>query len=122
VERYWREEYMQKSFLGWGDSGAEADCIWVGIQGYTADGKAHIGRVPSLKGEAELVTEGEEGGMKKQQWMLAGFNGGGMAQIALAARAVAKMVVCDLEFEDVRGEFGLVEGCGTSLERLKGGM
>jgi hypothetical protein len=72
----------------------------------------HIGRVPGDGGG------GEEG--KRQQWMLAGFNGGGMAMIAVAAKAVAKMVLEDCEFEDVREEFGLLDAFGTNVRRLKG--
>jgi len=41
-----------------------------------------------------------------------------MAQIPVFARAVARMVVADLGFGDVRGEFGLLGGCGT--ERMGG--
>lgn len=105
VEKYWREEYMQKTFLGWGDSGARPDYIWVGIQGYTENGLPHVGRVPGVDG----------------QWMLAGFNGGGMALIGTAARAVAKMVVGDLGFGDVRDEFGLLRGMATGVGRMKSG-
>ncbi|KAH4185450.1 hypothetical protein HBI95_244630 [Parastagonospora nodorum] len=105
VERHWTGEYMQKTFQGWEDSAASPDCIWTGIMGVTRDGKAHIGRVP--------------GRTKKQHWMLAGFNGGGMSLIATASRAVAKMVVEDLEYEDVSAEFGLIEGWGTDVERME---
>jgi len=103
VEKYWTDSYMQKTFLGWEDSRAGPDCIWVGIMGYTGDGMPHVGRVPGTKG----------------QWMLAGFNGGGMALIATAAKAVAKMVLEDKGFGDVKGEFGLLEGMGTGAERME---
>jgi len=93
---------MQRTFLGWSDSNAAPDWIWVGIMGSTTDGRCWVGRVPGAK----------------TQWMLAGFNGGGMAQIPVFARAVARMVVADLGFGDVRGEFGLLGGCGT--ERMGG--
>jgi hypothetical protein len=53
--------------------------------------------------------------------MLAGFNGGGMALIATAAKAVAKMVLRDEGFEDVRAEFGLLEQFATERERMKHG-
>lgn len=103
VERYW-DDYMPRNFLGWGNSNAAPDMVWTGIMGYTSDEKPHVGRVP-----------GVESG---KQWMLAGFNGGGMSHIGLVAKAVARMVVGDLGYEDVKEEFGLLEGCGTSLERL----
>ncbi|KAF2826253.1 DAO-domain-containing protein [Ophiobolus disseminans] len=104
VENHWRDGYMQNTFLGWEDSGAGPDSVWVGIMGSTDDGMPHVGRVP----------EDEYKGV----WMLAGFNGGGMALIATAAKAVAKMVLEDLGFEDVKDEFGLLEGMGTSGRRL----
>jgi hypothetical protein len=65
----------------------------------------HVGRVPG----------------RERQWMLAGFNGGGMAMIAVAAKAVAKMVVEDLGFGDVKGEFGLLGVFGTAMGRMKDG-
>lgn len=101
AEQHWNA-YMQSTFLGWEDSKSNADMVWTGIMGYTSDGMPHIGRVPGAKG----------------QWMLAGFNGGGMALIATAAKAVAKMVVQDSGFEDVQEEFGLLEGFATSTARL----
>jgi glycine/D-amino acid oxidase-like deaminating enzyme len=109
VEAHWTK-YMQDTFLGWENSKAVADMVWTGIMGYTGDGQPHIGRVPSAKGEK-----------LKSQWMLAGFNGGGMAIIGTAAKAVAKMIIDDLEFEDVKEEFGLLDGFGTCLDRLKKG-
>ncbi|KAK5133604.1 hypothetical protein LTR08_007552 [Meristemomyces frigidus] len=68
---------MQQHFNGWEDSGAEVDSIWTGIQGYTADEKPHIGEVPGMEG---------------LQYMIAGFNGGGMAMIFLCAKGLAEMV------------------------------
>jgi glycine/D-amino acid oxidase-like deaminating enzyme len=101
VEKHW-DQYMQETFLGWEESKAKAAIVWTGIMGNTTDGMAHVGRVPGAEG----------------QWMLAGFNGGGMALIATAAKAVARMVVKDLGFEDVKEEFGLLKGMGTGRERL----
>jgi glycine/D-amino acid oxidase-like deaminating enzyme len=102
VEAHWTNQYMQSTFHGWGSSNAAPDSIWTGIMGATPDGKPHIGRVPG----------------SKRQWMLAGFNGGGMTFIPVAAQAVAKMVCEDLGFEQVKEEFGLLEGFGTAAERL----
>jgi hypothetical protein len=105
----------------------EPDTIWTGIQGATKDGLPHIGRVPNFSLVAPpppSLHEGEEDKVekkKKQQlWLLAGFNGGGMSLIPLAAKAVAKMVVADLDFEDVKEEFGLLEGMGTGVGRMVG--
>ncbi|KAF1844645.1 FAD dependent oxidoreductase [Cucurbitaria berberidis CBS 394.84] len=106
VEGHW-SDYMQSTFLGWEESKAETDHIWVGIMGVTPDGLPHVGRVPQHRGV---------GG---SQWVLAGFNGGGMALIGTAAKAVAKMVLEDKDFDDVEGEFGLLRGFKTGGERLK---
>ncbi|KAH7089545.1 FAD dependent oxidoreductase-domain-containing protein [Paraphoma chrysanthemicola] len=118
VEEHW-EGYMPETFKGWEGSGSRVDSVWVGIMGRTGNGMMHVGRVPGE--EDEKRDRKEDGGKKKrQQWMLAGFNGGGMALIAVAAKAVAKMVLEDADFEQVRDEFGLLEGFGTGVERLKG--
>jgi glycine/D-amino acid oxidase-like deaminating enzyme len=106
VEKHW-DKYMHSTFLGWEHSNAVPDMVWTGIMGYTNDEKPHIGRVPSKQGEEAV----------KNQWILAGFNGGGMSTIPTAAKAVAKMVVENLGFEDVKQEFGLLEGFGTTVER-----
>lgn len=102
VEKYWRD-YMAERFLGWEDSGAQTDVVWVGIQGLTPDGAPHVGRVPERKG----------------QWVLAGFNGGGMALIGVASEAVAEMVLGEKGFEDVNGRYRIPVGFATSKERLK---
>jgi glycine/D-amino acid oxidase-like deaminating enzyme len=99
--------YMPRHFLGWSSSNAIPDSIWTGIMGVTVDGMPHIGRVPGVRGQ--------------QTWMLAGFNGGGMALIPIVARAVAEMVGRDVGFEDVEKEFGLLPGFGTGEARM-GGM
>ena len=52
--------------------------------GITPDGFPHVGKVP-----------GEE-----NQWILAGFNGGGMPLIYLCAKSIVKMVLEDLPFEE----------------------
>lgn len=54
----------------------DVDYVWTGIQGYTPDGFPHIGGVPE-----------EEG-----WYLMAGFNGGGMASIFEAARSVVQMM------------------------------
>ncbi|KAI4944286.1 hypothetical protein J4E91_008843 [Alternaria rosae] len=101
VYSHWTN-YMADNFLGWEESKAQPDCIWTGIQAMTPDGMPHVGRVPGADG----------------QWMLCGFNGGGMAIIPVVAKAVAKMVVEGKGFEDVKGEFGLLEGFKTGEERM----
>lgn len=101
VYSHWTN-YMADNFLGWEGSKAQPDCIWTGIQAMTPDGMPHVGRVPGADG----------------QWMLCGFNGGGMAIIPVVAKAVAKMVVEGKGFEDVKGEFGLLERFKTGEERM----
>jgi glycine/D-amino acid oxidase-like deaminating enzyme len=101
VEKHW-ENYMQDTFLGWEESQAKTESVWTGIMGSTKNGKPHIGRVPG----------------RKEQWILAGFNGGGMALIGTAAKAVAAMVLGDKDFGEVKEEFGLLDGFETSMERL----
>jgi glycine/D-amino acid oxidase-like deaminating enzyme len=102
VQEYW-SGYMQKNFLGWEDSKAVADAVWVGIMGRTPDGQPHVGRVPG----------------SQSKWLMAGFNGGGMSIICTAAQAVAAMVRTDVGFDEVAGEFGLLEGFKPSADRLQ---
>jgi len=75
--------------------------LWTGIQGYTTDGMPHVGRVLD----------------RENEWMLCGFNGGGMSIIFTTAEAVARMVGGEsCEFEDT----GLPELFRTSRERVMG--
>ena len=53
------------------------------VQGATPDGLPHIGKIPG----------------KQSQWILAGFNGGGMSFAFLWAKAVAKMALDNLPFD-----------------------
>lgn len=103
VMAYW-QTYMQERFLGWENSGSTNDFVWTGIMGRTGDGQPFVGKVPG----------------KQNVWVLAGFNGGGMALIAVCARAVGRMVVEGREFGDVWREEGLLREFECSEERLKG--
>lgn len=103
AESHWKE-YMQSNFAGWEASSAQAESIWVGIMGATPDGMPHVGKVVGAEG----------------QWVLAGFNGGGMVLIARVAKAVSAMVREGLGFEEAKAEFGLLAGFGTSAERMGG--
>lgn len=76
--------YMQRTFNGWENTGAQIDKIWSGIMGYSYDSNPHIGLVPA----------------KENQFIIAGFNGHGMPVIWLAAKELAKMVVRGLPFEE----------------------
>lgn len=99
---YWRG-YMQERFLGWENSGSVNDCVWTGIMGRTNDGQPFVGSVPG----------------KSNVWVLAGFNGGGMALIAVAARAMGRMIGEEKGFEQVREEQGLLREFECSEERLE---
>ncbi|KAI1360107.1 FAD dependent oxidoreductase superfamily protein [Xylaria arbuscula] len=83
-EKYF-EGYMQRNFRGWEDSGTEVDKIWTGIMGSTTDEFPHGGEVPGRKG----------------QWVIAGFNGGGMALSFLLGKSVAQMVRHGIPFEQI---------------------
>ncbi|KAF3000891.1 hypothetical protein E8E13_007958 [Curvularia kusanoi] len=94
--------YMQRNFLGWEDSDSRNDSVWTGIMGKTRDGMPFVGEVPGMEGT----------------WVLAGFNGGGMALIAVAAKAVGGMVVKGVGFGDVWEEEGVLLGMRCCEERL----
>lgn len=101
---YW-DGYMSRVFVGWENPNtAVNDAVWTGIMGRTKDGMPFVGRVPGQRGV----------------WVLAGFNGGGMAVIAVAAGAVGRMVVGDRGFEEVWEGEGLMRGMGCCVERLGG--
>ena len=78
--------YMQNTYNGWENSGAAVENIWTGVMGYSYDSNPHIGAVPG----------------RKEQFILAGFNGHGMPVIWLAAKELALMAVQGREFETTR--------------------
>lgn len=90
---------MQRHFKGWEESGAEITHQWTGVQAYTADAQPHVGDVP-----------GKEG----RYYVLAGFNGGGMALILMCAEGVAKMISYRESYE----ETGLPSMFKTTPKRL----
>ncbi|RDW80676.1 hypothetical protein BP5796_05374 [Coleophoma crateriformis] len=92
------EGYMQKHFRGWENSGAYTDRVWSGIQAYTTDLVPHVGEVPEKPG----------------QFIMGGFNGHGMPNILLTAKALAIMVKEGKPFEEV----GLPRAFKTTKERL----
>ncbi|KAK6203908.1 hypothetical protein LQW54_008601 [Pestalotiopsis sp. IQ-011] len=89
---------MARCFRGWEDSDATAAMTWSGIMGATPDGVPHVGQVPGTE----------------NQWILAGFNGGGMPLIFTSARGVADMVCNGVSFK----ETGILEMFETTAERL----
>ncbi|KAJ5234344.1 uncharacterized protein N7469_003512 [Penicillium citrinum] len=97
VENYF-DGYMQRTFSGWEDSGAEVKHIWTGVMGYSADSLPHVGEVPDKPG----------------QFIAAGFNGHGMPVVFLSGKAVAQMASNSVSF----GETGLPKLFETSRARL----
>lgn len=79
-------DYMQRTYRGWEDTGAKVDNIWSGVMGYSYDSNPHIGAVPA----------------KRDQFIIAGFNGHGMPVIWLAAKELANMVGQGISFEETR--------------------
>jgi glycine/D-amino acid oxidase-like deaminating enzyme len=80
------DNYMQRTYRGWEDTGAKVDTIWTGVMGYSYDSNPHIGQVPSKEG----------------QFIIAGFNGHGMPVIWLAAQELASMVSRGVSFEETK--------------------
>lgn len=68
--------------------------------GLTPDGLPHVGKVPR----------------KQNQWILAGFNGGGNALAFVSAQGVAKMVLEDVALGDTGVE--IPELFDTTEQRL----
>jgi glycine/D-amino acid oxidase-like deaminating enzyme len=102
AHRYW-DEYMQRNFQGWEHSKAYVERSWVGIQAATTDQWPHVGMVPGCN----------------DRWMLAGFNGGGMAIIPISSIVVAEMVKSGRAFDEVAKERGVPLWFGASKERLR---
>jgi glycine/D-amino acid oxidase-like deaminating enzyme len=98
ARRYFEDEYMQRTFVGWEDSGARVDRVWTGIMGYSTDSLPHVGEVPGRDGV----------------FVIAGFHGHGMPVIFLAAEGIAAMTQ-GLEYEKT----GLPSLFKTSRDRLE---
>lgn len=81
AEEYF-DNYMQRTFSGWEESGARVTDIWTGIMGYAADLKPYVGEVPDKPGV----------------FISAGFTGHGMPQILGCSTAVAALIRGDVPF------------------------
>ncbi|KAF4950356.1 hypothetical protein FSARC_13220 [Fusarium sarcochroum] len=77
------DDYMQRHFRGWENSGAKVESTWTGIMGYSGDFMPHVGEVPDKPG----------------QFIIAGFTGHGMPQILLSSKGLAAMVRGGVSFE-----------------------
>ncbi|KAM5383178.1 hypothetical protein ACJA88_003711 [Fusarium oxysporum] len=98
ARRYFEADYMQRTFVGWEDSGACVDRVWTGIMGYSTDSLPHVGEVPGRDGV----------------FIIAGFHGHGMPVIFLAAEGIAAMTQ-GLAYEKT----GLPSLFKTSRDRLE---
>ncbi|BCR84907.1 NAD(P)/FAD-dependent oxidoreductase [Aspergillus chevalieri] len=79
-------DYMQRTFQGWEDSGAYVKEIWTGIMGYSYDSNPHVGEIPDKPG----------------QYICAGFNGHGMPVIFLTAKGLAEIIQTGKSFEEAK--------------------
>ncbi|KAL3465853.1 FAD dependent oxidoreductase-domain-containing protein [Aspergillus heterothallicus] len=80
------DDYMQRTFSGWENTGAYVKEIWTGIMGYTSDSSPHVGEVPGHPG----------------RFISAGYDGHGMPVIFLATKGLADMIVKGLSFEETK--------------------
>ncbi|KAK5059372.1 hypothetical protein LTR69_005960 [Exophiala sideris] len=96
----WFDGLMQRTFIGWENSGAHTDKVWTGIMGYSSDFMPYVGDVPDKPG----------------QMILAGFSGHGMPLILLSAKAMAQMLRHGKSFE----ETGVPSVFKATKERLGG--
>jgi glycine/D-amino acid oxidase-like deaminating enzyme len=115
ARRYF-DNYMQRHFRGWEDTGAYTNRVWTGsashlnlinffkadsfnpVMGHSTDSLPHVGHIPNKPG----------------QLVIAGFSGHGMPQIFLSAQAIAQMVVSGATYE----ETNLPRLFKTTRERL----
>ncbi|KAL4788096.1 phosphoenolpyruvate phosphomutase-domain-containing protein [Aspergillus varians] len=93
------DNYMQRTFRGWDDSGAYVKEIWTGIMGYEYDTAPHIGEVPDHPGK----------------YICAGYDGHGMPVILLATKGLADMILNGRSYEDTK----LPRIFKTTAERLE---
>ncbi|PYI08216.1 FAD dependent oxidoreductase [Aspergillus sclerotiicarbonarius CBS 121057] len=93
------DNYMQRHFHGWENTGAYTDRVWSGIMGYSADSLPHVGHVPNKPGQV----------------IVAGFTGHGMPQVFLSTRGIAQLIVDGVSYE----ETGLPRLFKTTTERLQ---
>ncbi|RAL16409.1 sterol homeostasis protein ARV1 [Aspergillus homomorphus CBS 101889] len=99
------DNYMQRNFHGWENTGAYTDRVWSGVKchnsclmGYSSDALPHVEHVPDKPG----------------QLVIAGFSSHGMPQIFLSALGIARMAVHGITYE----ECGVPRLFKTTPERL----
>ncbi|KAL4874726.1 FAD dependent oxidoreductase [Aspergillus karnatakaensis] len=93
------DDFMQRTFRGWEESGAYVKEIWTGIMGYAYDTAPHVGEVPGLPG----------------RYISAGYDGHGMPVIFLATKGLADMIVHGKTYEETQ----LPRVFKSTVERLE---
>ncbi|KAL4966761.1 phosphoenolpyruvate phosphomutase-domain-containing protein [Aspergillus stella-maris] len=93
------DDFMQRTFRGWDNSGAHVKEIWTGIMGYAYDTAPHVGEVPGYPG----------------RFISAGYDGHGMPVIFLATKGLADMVLNGKSYE----ETGIPRVFKSTKERLQ---
>ncbi|PTU19730.1 hypothetical protein P175DRAFT_0510936 [Aspergillus ochraceoroseus IBT 24754] len=93
----YNNDYMQRTYRGWENTGAHVNQIWTGVMGYSYDSYPYIRVVPSKSG----------------QFILAGLNCHGMPVIWLAAKGLARMHRID-RATNGKEEDGDIVGVGKS--------
>ncbi|KAK6833808.1 oxidoreductase OrdL [Apiospora arundinis] len=93
---------MQRTFVGWEDSGAKTDKVWTGIMGYSSDFMPHVGEMPGKPG----------------QMVLAGFSGHGMPLIFRSAKGLVDMLLHGKNFEET-GVPGIFRATQERLDSTK---
>ncbi|KAK6849707.1 FAD dependent oxidoreductase superfamily [Apiospora arundinis] len=93
---------MQRTFVGWEDSGAKTDKVWTGIMGYSSDFMPHVGEMPGKPG----------------QMVLAGFSGHGMPLIFRSAKGLVDMLLHGKIFEET-GVPGIFRATQERLDSTK---
>ncbi|KHN96071.1 FAD dependent oxidoreductase [Metarhizium album ARSEF 1941] len=78
------EDIANTKLYGWERRGARVEASWTGIMGATMDSLPHVGPVPG----------------KENQWIMAGFNGGGMTMIVTLAQEFADVLVAGKMLEE----------------------
>jgi len=97
--KHYFDNYVSDRFLDYASVTTSVENLWSGIMGRTVDGMPHVGTVPG----------------KQDQFVMAGYNGGGMTWIFLAGKGMASMIRDDVPFE----ETGLPGTFKPTKQRMK---
>lgn len=95
AEQYF-DNYMQRTFHGWEDTGARVTDIWTGVMGYSSDLMPWVGEMP----------------VKPGLFVTAGFTGHGMPRVLGCSQAIAALErgdVASLEGTDIPQPYWITE-------------